>query len=128
MHLDHANIVTPDLDTAVRFFTDVLGLTLGARPDFRIAGYWLYSAGRPVIHLTQATVAFPSGKTSPRIDHIALRVADRDEWNALLERMKTHEITYQMNPGDGQDDLQLWVALAANVTIEVTVSHAPIKV
>ena len=124
MHLDHANIVTPDLDTTVRFFTDVLGLTTGSRPDFRVAGYWLYSAGRPVIHLTQATIALPAGRTSPRIDHIALRVADRDEWDALLQRMNAHEIDYQLNPGDATSDIQLWVTLAPGVTIEIIVSHA----
>lgn len=38
LDLDHANIVTPDLDTTVDFFTEELGLTLEPRPDFRVAG------------------------------------------------------------------------------------------
>ncbi|NWA29043.1 VOC family protein [Pseudomonas gingeri] len=123
MHLDHANIVTPDLDRTVRFFTDVLGFTTGPRPDFRVPGYWLYSAGRPVIHLTQATLTLPAGKMSPRIDHIAVRVADLDEWTALLGRLKSHNIEYQLNARNDGNDTQLWVALAAGVTIEIIVAN-----
>lgn len=123
MYLDHANIVTPDLDTTVRFFTDVLGFTTGPRPGFRVPGYWLYSAGRPLIHLTQATVALPQGRTSPRIDHIALRVGALDEWTALLDRLKAHQVDYQLNDFNDDSDLQLWVSLAAGVTLEFIVSH-----
>lgn len=122
MYLDHANIVTPDLDTTARFFTDVLGFTAGPRPGFRVPGYWLYSVGRPVIHLTQATVALPTGKMSPRIDHIALRVADIDEWTALLDRLKAHNVDYQLNALNDDNDIQLWVPLAAGVIIEIIVS------
>lgn len=123
MYLDHANIVTPDLETTVGFFTEVLGLTLGPRPDFRVPGSWLYSDGRPVIHLTQATIALPSGRTSPRIDHVALRVANLDEWTALLERLKDHHIDYQLNAPDDDNDIQLWVTLAPGLTIEIIVAH-----
>ncbi|NWD66094.1 VOC family protein [Pseudomonas gingeri] len=123
MYLDHANIVTPDLDTTVGFFTEVLGFTTGPRPNFQVPGYWLYSDGRPVIHLTQATIALPSGKTSPRIDHLALRVANLDEWATLLSRLKAHHIDYQLNALNDDNDIQLWVALAPGVTIEIIVAH-----
>lgn len=123
MYLDHANIVTPDLDTTVDFFTKVLGLALGPRPDFRVPGSWLYSDGRPVVHLTQATIALPSGRASPRIDHVALRVANLDEWTALLGRLKAHDIEYQLNTPDDDNDIQLWVTLAPGLTIEIIVAH-----
>lgn len=123
MQLDHANIVLPELDQAVGFFTDVLGFTKGPRPDFRVPGVWLYNQGRPLIHLTQATGGLPTGRVSPRIDHIALRVADLGEWNALLDRLKFHGIEYQIKtPNDGSD-FQLWVPLAAGVTVEIIVAR-----
>jgi len=119
MHLDHANIVIADLDNAVSFFTDVLGFTKGPRPAFRVPGAWLYSQGRPLIHLSQATLGLPAEKVSPRIDHIALRVADLDEWRAVLDRLNAHGLDYQVNaPNDGSD-FQLWVALAPGVIVEI---------
>jgi catechol 2,3-dioxygenase-like lactoylglutathione lyase family enzyme len=124
MQLDHANIVIADLDNAVGFFTDVLGLTKGPRPNFRVSGAWLYSQGRPLIHLTQATGGLQAGNVSPRIDHIALRVADLDEWNAVLDRLKTHGLPYQVNTPDDGSDCQLWVSPAAGVTVEIIVAQA----
>lgn len=122
MHLDHANIVIADLDKTVGFFTDVLGFTKGDRPDFRVPGAWLYSQGRPLIHLTQATGFLPAERMSPRIDHIALRVADLDEWRAALDRVRAHGIEYQVNtPNDGSD-FQLWVAIAPGITVEIIAS------
>ncbi|AWY44290.1 extradiol dioxygenase [Pseudomonas putida] len=119
MHLDHANIVVADLDKTLGFFTEVLGFTIGPRPGFRVPGAWLYSQGRPLIHLSQATAGLPAGKVSPRIDHIALRVADLDEWNAVLDRLKARGLDYQINaPHDGSD-FQLWVSLAPGVTVEI---------
>ncbi len=128
MQLDHATIVTADLDTARRFFVDVAGLTQGARPPFSIDGYWLYANGRPLIHLIDATVPAVAGRTAPRIDHIAFRLESAAEWQALLGRLHAHGVDYQtarvpqMGPQEAQ--AQLFAALAPGVVIEfVTALH-----
>ncbi|WP_153134508.1 VOC family protein [Paraburkholderia agricolaris] len=122
MQLDHATIVTADLDAARRFFVDVAGLTQGARPPFSIDGYWLYANGRPLIHLIDATVAVQAGRVAPRIDHIAFRLESADEWQALLQRLHAADTRYQLaevpQTGPQQAELQLFVALAPGVVIE----------
>src|ERR1700761_4123345 len=96
MQLDHATIVTADLDAARRFFVDVAGLTQGARPPSSIDGYWLYANGRPLIHLIDATVAVETGRVAPPIDHIAFRLESADEWQALLQPLHTTDTPYQL--------------------------------
>ena len=128
MHLDHATIVTADLDAARRFFVDVAGLTEGARPPFSVAGYWLYANGRPVLHLIDATVPALAGRAAPRIDHIAFRLESAAEWQALLARLHTAGVRYQtahVPPiGAQAAEQQLVVALAPGVVIEfVTAWH-----
>jgi catechol 2,3-dioxygenase-like lactoylglutathione lyase family enzyme len=122
MQLDHATIVTADLETARRFFVDVAGLTEGARPPFSIDGYWLCASGRPVIHLVHATVPAQTGRAAPRIDHIAFRLESADEWQALLQRLHAADMPYQLaevpQMGPQQAELQLFVALARGVVIE----------
>jgi catechol 2,3-dioxygenase-like lactoylglutathione lyase family enzyme len=118
MHLDHVTIVTPDVDDARRFFVDVAGLTVGARPPFRIDGAWLYADGRPVIHLVDATVPGASGRTVPRIDHIAFRIDSGDAWHALLQRMSAAGVEYQSAEVPMTGEVQLFVALAPGVVIE----------
>ncbi|MGF6647119.1 VOC family protein [Paraburkholderia sp. GAS82] len=125
MHLDHATIVTADLDAARRFFVDVVGLEDGPRPPFGIRGHWLYAAGRPVVHLVDATVpAQQAGRPAPRIDHIAFRIETAAEWQALLGRLHAAEARYQQAEVPLAGECQLFVALAPGVVVEfVTALH-----
>ena len=118
MNLDHATIVTTDLDAARRFFVEVVGLEDGARPPFGIRGYWLYAAGRPVVHLVDATVPAYAGRAAPRIDHIAFRIESPAEWQVLLERLRVAGVDYQRAEVPLSDELQLFVALAPGVVVE----------
>jgi catechol 2,3-dioxygenase-like lactoylglutathione lyase family enzyme len=118
MNLDHATIVTTDLDAARRFFVEVVGLEDGARPPSGIRGYWLYAAGRPVVHLVDATVPAYAGRAAPRIDHIAFRIESPAEWQVLLERLRVAGVDYQRAEVPLSDELQLFVALAPGVVVE----------
>ena len=40
--LDHCSIRTALLEETRKFYVDVLGLTVGPRPDFPFPGVWLY--------------------------------------------------------------------------------------
>jgi catechol 2,3-dioxygenase-like lactoylglutathione lyase family enzyme len=118
MNLDHATIVTADLDAAHRFFVDVVGLVDGARPPFGVRGYWLYAAGRPVVHLVDATVPAYAGRAAPRIDHIAFRIESAAEWQALLDRLRAADVGYQLAEVPLSAERQLFVALAPGVVVE----------
>jgi catechol 2,3-dioxygenase-like lactoylglutathione lyase family enzyme len=122
MQLDHATIVTADLDHARRFFVEVAGLTDGARPPFSVAGHWLYANGRPVLHLIDAPAVATAGRTSPRIDHLAFRLESAVEWQALLDRLHAAGVDYQTaqvpQMGVQAAERQLFVALAPGVVIE----------
>ena len=50
--LHHINLRAPAalLDTLRDFYRDVLGLSVGPRPDFGSDGYWLYAGGHPIVH------------------------------------------------------------------------------
>jgi catechol 2,3-dioxygenase-like lactoylglutathione lyase family enzyme len=118
MKLDHATIVTSDLESARSFLCDIVGLINGPRPPFQVDGYWLYANGRPVIHLVESTVRAPEGRTASRIDHVALRVEDATEWIALLGRMRLNKVPYQLAEVPLADELQLFVSLAPGVVVE----------
>ena len=81
--LDHVNIETADVDATVAFFTDVIGLTNGDRPNFQFPGAWLYCGGRAVIHLVGTAKATGSG--TGIIDHVAFEADDFDGMAAKLE-------------------------------------------
>jgi catechol 2,3-dioxygenase-like lactoylglutathione lyase family enzyme len=118
MNLDHVSIVTRDLDGTLRFFRDVAGLTEGPRPPFGVAGHWLYGSGRPLVHVVLATIPADEGLCAPRIDHIAFRVGGRDEWDALLGRLRRTGTDYQAAEMPLARERQLFVRLSSNVMVE----------
>jgi len=119
MKLDHATIVTPHLEAARSFLCSIVGLREGPRPPFGVGGYWLYADGQPVIHLIEATSAFPTRPASPRIDHVGLRVNSAEEWEALLERMRLSGVSHELSEVPLTGERQLFVAMAPGVVIEL---------
>ena len=77
----HVSLNVGDVDEAISFYVDVLGLSVrNDRPDFGIGGAWLDAGGQQV-HLIEGTVPKGDG------EHFAILVADLeatvDELRAL---------------------------------------------
>jgi catechol 2,3-dioxygenase-like lactoylglutathione lyase family enzyme len=91
----HVAIVVDDLDAAIAFYRDGLGLHEAPRPPFERPGLWM-QAGASQVHLMVG-----SGPVPERY-HFALGVSDLD---AVLERLKAHDIeitTVPHTPGAGR--------------------------
>jgi glyoxylase I family protein len=74
----HVSINVDDVDAALAFYTDVLGLEPRFdQPDFGFGGAWLDAGGQQV-HLIEGTPPGPLGQ------HFALQVADLDDTIAEL--------------------------------------------
>ena len=123
MKLDHATIVTADLEGARRFLCSVVGLSEGPRPPFGFNGHWLYADGQPVIHLIGAAPGSSARPACPRIDHVAFRVNTVQEWSALLERVRFSGVPYELGEAPLSSERQLFVAMAPCVVIELVTDH-----
>jgi catechol 2,3-dioxygenase-like lactoylglutathione lyase family enzyme len=74
----HVSINVDDVDAAMRFYVDALGLTPRSdRPAFSFGGAWLDIGGQQV-HLIEAAVPPDQGQ------HFAIQVADLDATVAEL--------------------------------------------
>ena len=75
MNLDHVTIRTRDLPATRSFFLAVFGLEEGERPLAirRIPGHWLYSEGRPLVHLIGSR-GYGVARPAEAIDHVGLRL------------------------------------------------------
>src|ERR1700737_2352885 len=67
--LDHFNIRTRNLADTVRFYEDILGLEKGARPNFAFPGAWMYSEGKPVVHLVDISPTEEQQKPDSGVVH-----------------------------------------------------------
>lgn len=118
--IDHYNVATQDIERSIAFYTNVLGLELGARPPFGTVGAWLYGDGHPLVHLStrRQIDAAPTG----RLDHIAFRCRNA---NAVAARLRGNGIAYevlQVPPIDGFADygtLQLFLTDPDGIAIEL---------
>ncbi len=128
MKLDHATVVTPDLDTVKHFFCHIVGLTDGKRPPFRFDGYWLYHDGKAVIHLIKSNSSHPPAKISSRIDHIAFRVENETEWNELIAKLQADNIAYQSSEVPATGERQLFVTPTPGVMIEFVTAGVEARV
>ena len=87
--LDHASIPVGDVDEAIRFYTDVLGLVPIPRPDFKFPGAW-FDGGGVAIHLTtDGTLRGQNSRVRPNEGHVAFRVDDAE---TMLEHLAAHDV------------------------------------
>lgn len=92
--LHHINLRAPAelLATLRDFYRDVLGLTVGPRPDFGSPGYWLYAGGQPIVHLSTQRADEPvRGAVNPAapttFDHTAFAGSDAPAMAAHLSAL-----------------------------------------
>lgn len=96
--LEHYTIRCRSLEATRDFYRDIIGLSVGPRPDFDFAGYWLYCGGVPIVHLVEAEKgeAGAAGGVHPTgaLDHIAFRGSDPD---STIAKLKQHDIKFRTN-------------------------------
>lgn len=127
MQLDHITIVASDCSCLRSFFVDVAGMQEGPRPAFGVGGYWLYLDQRAVVHLIERPQVQPAGSITngaapARIDHMALRIDSGAEWHKLLQRLRDHQLPYQLSDMRVLQEQQLFVSPAPEVTVEFVIA------
>jgi len=88
MHLDHITIRTRNLPVTRDFFLKVFDLEEQERPKViqRIPGHWLFSEGKPVIHLI-GSHGFGIDRAAEAIDHVGFRLEGYSDFRARLDQL-----------------------------------------
>jgi catechol 2,3-dioxygenase-like lactoylglutathione lyase family enzyme len=103
--LDHVNIHTADVERMVEWYGRVLGMPAGDRPPFSFPGAWLYSGGRPTVHLVgldeQPKV------TGLQLEHFAFSATGL---KAFVERLQRQGVRYDARkvPSSGAVQINVW--------------------
>jgi len=84
--LDHVNIRTTQLEAMVKWYSDLLDLQLGPRPNFSFGGAWLYAGEIAIVHLVEIDddKAIGAGD-SLKLEHFALRATGLEAFEAKLK-------------------------------------------
>jgi glyoxylase I family protein len=118
--IDHVSFPVRDLERALGFYRDTLGLVPIPRPDFgALGGAWL-AAGALQVHLIVtpdgADVGRPPGDVNPVAAHTAFAIDDYDATKAMLEATGVSVL------GLGAAQGQMWVQDPDGHVIELIVS------
>jgi catechol 2,3-dioxygenase-like lactoylglutathione lyase family enzyme len=120
--LDHFNIRTRQLGATVSFYEEFLGLKSGDRPNFSFPGAWLYSEGRPVVHVVDISQTSEQQKPdSGVVHHVAF--ASRD-FKGMKQRLQSKGLEFESREVPGGDLWQIFVRDPNGVMIELNYETA----
>ncbi len=91
--LDHINLRTGQLDAMVAWYTDVLGMTSGPRPNFGFPGAWMYAGDHALVHLVEVQPSPADPGTDLKLEHGAFQAKGL---KGFLERLDAKEETYRI--------------------------------
>ena len=97
--LDHALVLTDDLEATRAFYCDVLGFEVGERPPLEFPGYWLSLDGVPCVHVAERAAyeahAAQLGLAAQQgsIDHVAFAADGYEELTARLDAAGVSAVT-----------------------------------
>lgn len=84
--LDHVNVRTTQLEVMSDWYTQVLGLRSGFRPEFPFPGAWLYAGDTVVVHLVGIEGNAGLGSESElKLEHFALSATGLKAFENTLE-------------------------------------------
>jgi glyoxylase I family protein len=117
-HLAHAAVMTTDLDAAIDFYVDILGLSLDRTEDDpvregRQRALLTDGDGREIIEIIEMReMQHPSVPGRGGIHHLGFHLSEED-WHALRARMDAAEYPYQETKG------RLFVRDADGLVLEI---------
>ena len=117
--IDHFNFTAPmdKLDQVKDFYTNVLGFTVGPRPNFNRNGYWLYANERALIHLIEGNgTHVPDDCT---LNHIALKISDLE---TTIDALNAHKVPFKTSEVKDRGQTQLFFKDPVGLGIELNYS------
>jgi len=107
---NHFNIraKSPLLEEVRDFYSDVVGLEVGYRPDFGFPGYWLYLNGQAILHLMDWHIdGEPATFKHTHLDHVAFSCEDLGGFKEKLAKLNVDYRTNEFDMPDGSKLVQL---------------------
>jgi catechol 2,3-dioxygenase-like lactoylglutathione lyase family enzyme len=132
--LDHYSIRTPEVEASRRFYTEVMGFTVGFRPPFKFPGIWLYNGAQypettGVVHIIGIDSNDPQGlkdylgdrdvtslQGTGTVDHMAFVATGLADMRA---RLQNHGIAFRERTVPSLGIHQVFFEDPSGVTLEL---------
>ena len=101
--MNHFTVIAEDLDRTLAFYSGLLGLQQGPRPDLGFPGAWLYADGRAILHVYSDRPV--PAQRSGVIDHMAFSARNLKDTKA---RFDAQGVPYDLRRQKGAGTWQLF--------------------
>jgi catechol 2,3-dioxygenase-like lactoylglutathione lyase family enzyme len=119
--LDHVNIRTTRLDIMIDWYTNVLGMHSGARPDFPFPGAWMYAGGVAAVHLVGIDDKSGIGsEVDLKLEHFAFSATGGAKFEAKLQERNVQYRRANI-PEIGLYQINLWDADGNHIHLDFLV-------
>jgi catechol 2,3-dioxygenase-like lactoylglutathione lyase family enzyme len=112
--MNHFTVIAEDLDRTLAFYTGLLGLQQGPRPDLGFPGAWLYADGRPILHV-YSDRPVPAERAGV-IDHMAFSARGLKDMKA---RFDAQGVPYDLRQQKGSGTWQLFCHDPSGAKVEL---------
>lgn len=113
--LDHYALLSSDPERTTQFYSDIVGLQVGPRPQLSFPGVWLYAGDRPIVHIVFGK-PIPSKETGA-VDHLAFIA--RGSVEKILDKLKKHGIEFTSRLIERTNVTQVFFRDPDNVGVEL---------
>ncbi len=93
--LDHINLRTGKLEEMIAWYSEVLEMRSGPRPNFSFPGAWMYAGDNALVHLVGCDPAPTDPGKDLRLEHGAFRATG---FAAFVGRLKARGDRYELTP------------------------------
>lgn len=91
--LDHVNLRTTQLETMIDWYSNILGMHSGDRPNFPFPGAWMYAGESAAVHLIGIDGAPGSGsEVDLKLEHFAFSATGGAKFE---EKLRAIGVQYQ---------------------------------
>ena len=118
--LDHYAILSSNPERTSKFYTEVVGLTIGFRPELSFPGLWLYAGKEPIVHVIYGK-DIPSKETGA-VDHLALKAVGSVEQTVAV--LKKNDVEFSMRTLERTGVTQIFFRDPDNVGVELNFAPA----
>ncbi|MCL4799036.1 MAG: VOC family protein [Burkholderiales bacterium] len=118
--LDHYALLSSNPERTTRFYSEIVGLKVGPRPNLSFPGVWLYAGDHPIVHVI-FDKAIPTKETGA-VDHLAfIARGSVEETLAMLEK---HNIAFSSRVIERTGVTQVFFRDPDNVGVELNFAPA----
>ena len=113
--LDHYALLSSDPQRTTRFYEEIVGLKVGARPQLSFPGVWLYAGDAPIVHII-FDKEIPTRETGA-VDHLAFIAKGSVE--EMHARLRQHHIEFTSRVIERTGVTQVFFRDPDNVGVEL---------